>query len=731
MILETYFDTVIQNKDTSIRICCYDIEIVKDYLLVGFLPYRGALYQYRIYNKENKFKSNKIKEIRDFVNYLNRQEIYLTAYNNEFDKPILAYIISNEHGEDPDKCIAGCKLIADEIIERREMLDIKRFKYTTAFKSFDAAKTCNLNKPFLKSLKLTLASAKFHNIEEFSFKYNEDIPVNLIPKMEKYNYNDLNGLEHIISKKDNISGLLARVSIDKKYKLFTVNEDNSGMSNRLFPKLYSEATKIPLSKLNNMYTVNQILYPKDIMVPQLSDYRNEKLIKMKADLEKMELPGYDKLKLNYDPFIINGTEYQLGAGGLHSVDTGAIYVEDNDWYIVDIDVNSFYPFIIWLYKFYPKHLGEEFLKVFGDIIQDRIKYKMLKIEDLAYMYKIILNSTFGKMNASFPNWLKDSRAALGTTLNGQLSLLMMVDMATSTKKIDIISANTDGLTCRFHKSSLDLFMKVTQNWMKITGFTLEYKRYKKVFRDSVNSYIVQYYDIYENETNAGLIVKKSIEEGDNNFKVKIKRKGKTMNQFLHDENLYKGLDKPIIAKAVENYFVNNIKPEVTIKEEQDMYLFTSCRKIDKKFKVESTSIVVLDDDDEIDDDEEIKEDMFKNQFISNREEENIVRFYVSKRDDALVLYKTKKVETKKNINKRSQYRTETKIKLLSGSRVSICNNMIVSRVDAIDKYGNQFYQIDYDYYIKEAYMLIGKIQRDDKVKIKKEKEENKQGKLLL
>ena len=716
--LKNYFNTPIEKKDIKLNIILYDIEIVKDYLLVGFMPFYGAIYQYRVYNRENKYKRNDIDKIRNFVNYTNSINGYLTAYNNDFDKPILAYILSNEHYDNPEICIDNCKFIADEIINQRGNVDISKYKYTRLFKSFDMAKTCNLNKPFLKSLKLAAASDKFYNIEEFGFNPDENINPDSIPKMEKYNANDLEKSQSILSRHDNITGLLSRAKIDMTYGTFTLGEDNSGMANRIFPKLYAQKANVKVKELLDMYTVNQLLYPKDIMVDKLTNFVNPRLIKMKNDLDKMTIMGYGKLKLDYESFIIKGTEYQIGAGGLHSVDEKAIYKEEKDYYLVDIDVNSFYPYIIYLYRFFPNHLGDVFLKIFFEIIQDRIRFKMSKMDDLAFIYKIILNSTFGKMNASFPNWLKDSKAALGTTLNGQMSLLYLVDLLIN-KPIDIVSANTDGLTCRFHKDHVTDFIKITQYWMNKTGFTLEYKRYKEIYRDSVNSYIVKYFDIPENENNAGLLVQKSILDNDNSFKLKIKRKGKTLNQYLHEENLYKTLDKPIIAKAIENYFLNGIKPEDTIYKEEDMFLFTSCRKIDKQFSVESKSIVLIDDEE---DDDIIDKDnqLFKNQILIKEKESNIIRFYVSKRSDSLVVHKIKKINKKKDINNREAYATETKISLLAGKRISICNNMIVSNTKALTKTGELFYQIDYEYYIKEAYKLINNIIKNDKFKYKKE-----------
>jgi hypothetical protein len=93
------------------------------------------------------------------------------------------------------------------------------------------------------------------------------------------------------------------------------------------------------------------------------------------------------------------------------------------------------------------------------------------------------------------------------------------------------------------------------------------------------------FDIEGEFTNYTKYVRKDI----NNYlsidtKGEIKTKGK---YFTTKIQLSKGYYYPIIAKALVDYFVNNIPIETTIKNENNVYLFMCSQKIDtNKFNPE-------------------------------------------------------------------------------------------------------------------------------------------------
>lgn len=72
--------------------------------------------------------------------------------------------------------------------------------------------------------------------------------------------------------------------------------------------------------------------------------------------------------------------YQLGIGGIHSCENKVYYVADQEHFIVDRDVTSYYPNIILNQRLYPEHIGPDFLKVYKSIVDRRIKAKRMQQE---------------------------------------------------------------------------------------------------------------------------------------------------------------------------------------------------------------------------------------------------------------------------------------------------------------------------------------------------------------
>jgi hypothetical protein len=135
-------------------------------------------------------------------------------------------------------------------------------------------------------------------------------------------------------------------------------------------------------------------------------------------------------------------------------------------------------------------------------------------------------------------------------------MLMLIEQL-SEAGFKVISANTDGLITLVPENEYDKYISTCENWMKQTNFDLEYTEYKKYVRRDVNNYI-------------------TIKPNDS-----IKEKG----EFLQYEKiaLRQGIDKPIISKALYNFFVDEIPIESTIYNEKDIYAFCTAKRVDNKF----------------------------------------------------------------------------------------------------------------------------------------------------
>lgn len=205
--------------------------------------------------------------------------------------------------------------------------------------------------------------------------------------------------------------------------------------------------------------------------------------------------------------IFGDMTYSMGIGGLHSTEAHRALHSNDEKFLLDIDVSSQYPKIILLLcevmKLYPKALGNAFYIAYKDIVDTRLNAKArlaaLKkavdaaVEDIARALqeteggKIQVNGVFGKLLSAY-SVLFSPDLGVGTTLTGQLSLLMPIERA-HLAGIPVVSANTDGILfhcSRTKEKDLDALIK---GWEDEIGFEVERTPYKSIYSANVNTYI--------------------------------------------------------------------------------------------------------------------------------------------------------------------------------------------------------------------------------------------------
>lgn len=127
---------------------------------------------------------------------------------------------------------------------------------------------------------------------------------------------------------------------------------------------------------------------------------------------------------------------------------------------------------------------------------------------------------------------------MSITINGQLSILMLVEMLTlAIPEIKIYQENTDGVTIGYTPDKKQVVHDICREWERITKLELENNFYKQMIIVDVNNYIAV------------------------DTKGKIKRKG----LFEYQLDYHKNHSFLIIPKALEAYFVNEIDYKQFIK----------------------------------------------------------------------------------------------------------------------------------------------------------------------
>lgn len=178
--------------------------------------------------------------------------------------------------------------------------------------------------------------------------------------------------------------------------------------------------------------------------------------------------------------------YTLAVGGLHSTEAHRTLYADDEYIIRDADIGSMYPVCMVVCGIEPQSYQGQFLEVFGDILKQRLQAKKDKNKVLADKLKLLCNSSYGRTGSKYSTFY-DAEGMLRVTLTGQLTLLQLIEMF-ELCGIPVISANTDGVTCRFHRSKIALYDNIIKKFENLTGFEMEVVEYKSIHNASVNSY---------------------------------------------------------------------------------------------------------------------------------------------------------------------------------------------------------------------------------------------------
>jgi hypothetical protein len=312
--------------------------------------------------------------------------------------------------------------------------------------------------------------------------------------------------------------------------------------------------------------------------------------------------------------VINGHKYVFGVGGIHSsIDSGV--VKSNDKYVVvDWDVASYYPNLSIKNDLFPEHLGIQFCQTYEALYEKRKTYVKGSPENLSI--KLALNGTYGKSNDKYSPFY-DPKYTMGITINGQLSLCMLVEKILELSDSTSVQSNTDGITMKIRREDSKKADQLVKEWEKITQLEMERNDYSKMFVRDVNNYAAIY------ESNG-----------------KIKTKGAYEYKLEH----HKDNSSVVVKKAVEEFLSKGTPVLEYITNYKDKYDFMLRTKIPKSFE-----LVSVDDDG------------------NEREEQNVTRYYVSISDKARRLVKKMPPAKGKETDRESG--------ICVGRKVIVCNHI--------------------------------------------------------
>lgn len=244
-------------------------------------------------------------------------------------------------------------------------------------------------------------------------------------------------------------------------------------------------------------TIREHIHIKDIIFPTIH-FRNPEFARVLAWMRQQTLHAdevTERLKTK-GVFTgvrahVGGVDFCFGTGGMHASVESQRFASDTEWAIVDIDVAGMYPANMIANRLYPEHLGERFVFEFAQLPIERAKYK--KGTPRSNALKLGGNGTFGNTNNVYSCFL-DPQVTMATTINGQLLICMLAEWLLMTPTLQIIQANTDGITYRVRRDLVSYTQKIRKAWEAVTRLVLEEVEYSHMWIRDVNSYVAESVD---------------------------------------------------------------------------------------------------------------------------------------------------------------------------------------------------------------------------------------------
>jgi hypothetical protein len=535
-----------------------------------------------IYNPESKtyteFEVSKDKNQLDgYMRFIEQHpEYYWVGYNNlRFDSQVIEWILRNyENWHELTALETAAKIAqkAADIIHdaNYDVFPEYREEWLT-LKQIDVFRVNHYdNKNRMVSLKRLEFEMDLENIEEMPIHHtktnmtDEDIQLtkdycknDVMATYEFYKVT-IGQTEHPLYKGNNQIEL--RQDIEEEFGIPCLNYSDSKIGDEMIKKFYCQEKNVLYSDLPK-----KGLFRTEVKVRHcIADYitfQTPELQQFLKAISKEKLTIKDEFKESVE-FYDN--IYTFAKGGLHTENKPKIFEADADYIIVDWDVSSYYPAIIINNGKYPHHLGPEFLRGYKTMFDKRLELKPFakkdkKIKGIVGALKLAVNSVYGK-SSDMQSWIYDRQLTMFTTITGELSLLMLIE-AYELAGINIISANTDGVTIKVHNDKVEKMNEINKWWMDLTSYELERTDYAKIIFSTVNDY---------------LAIKTDGE---------IKKKG----DFLTDFELHKNKSARIVPIALEQFFVNDVPVADTIRNHTNIYDYCLRQKASKDFHYEGHS----------------------------------------------------------------------------------------------------------------------------------------------
>lgn len=455
-----------------------DVEAYRNYFQVGFLNVdTGNLVQLEMFDG-HPLDADKLRKIM--------LKLPTMSFNGlNYDLGMIFLAISIARTMTPKDACAYLKRASDSIIQEK----LRSWQFFRAY-NLDMPKIDHVDifevAPGQASLKIYGGRVHSKLMQDLPIEHDALIHPDERPVILTYNHNDL------LTTADLRSALLKQLELrcrmSEEYGQDLRSKSDAQIAEAVITSSLKAKTGVDVPKPSltpgrkfSYKVPDCIKYQTPTMQRVLQTVRDTKFVVM-AD-GKVQLPK----SISEEKITIGSSVYRMGIGGLHSSEEKVFHKADDEFFIVDRDVASYYPAIILNQKLYPKQMGQEFLNVYRSIVNRRLLAKRNGDKTTADSLKITINGSFGKFGSRWSK-LYSPDLLIQVTLSGQLYLLMLIETL-ECAGIQVISANTDGVVIKCPYSKADVLDEIITEWERATCLETEETRYSALYSRDVNNYI--------------------------------------------------------------------------------------------------------------------------------------------------------------------------------------------------------------------------------------------------
>ena len=442
---------------------------------------------------EISYRRNDLPQLTDFVMQLKACNARGVGYNNVgFDYPVLHRIVMQQMNDPRAIYDLAMKLIKGS---KDEKFALQVWDRDRLFEQLDLIMVWHYNKENLitgtepTSLKALEIAMRMDDVEDLPFDVGTVLTDEQIDELHRYNEHDV--IATIFFYVRSLTQIKLREELSTTFGKNFINHSNTKMGGDILIHECEKAGIEFFDRVGNKRVKRQTIRPSinlgECIFPYVRFERPEfeAVRALLASKTITETKGVFK-GLNAD---VDGLKYYFGTGGIHASVESRIFESNDTHQIIDVDVASFYPNLAIKNRLHAEHLGVAFCDAYEGVYKTRKTYGKGTPENAAY--KEALNANYGNSNNAYSVFL-DPKFTLSITLNGQFLLCMLVEQMIKIPGLEMIQANTDGITYYCPCEYIEHTRTLCKWWEQLTCLELEEAQYSRMFIRDVNSYIAEY-----------------------------------------------------------------------------------------------------------------------------------------------------------------------------------------------------------------------------------------------